>query len=554
MPAITPYFCVNPDAMNKWTLLLLICCLPLAQICAQFQLNEDAFQINDSCYQLTDEVNFAVGSVWNLDKIDLSNSFEVVMDIFLGCIDAEGADGIVFGFQPISTSVGVAGGGIGFEGIVPSIGIEFDTWQNTSLGDPTFDHIALVRDGNMNHNSASTLEGPLPISAGSDNVEDCSFHEMAVSWDATNFILRAYFDCELRIEYTGDIVNEIFGGDPEVFWGFTAATGGKFNTHQICFSYTTFLDQLEDVVVCPNGQVQLQATPGLGSYTWSPTEGLSNPTVPNPIANPSETTTYIVEITDDCGRPLYDSLTVFVDGDSSFVELGPDTTFCAESPLTINGFTPNATFLWNTGSVDSAIQVLTSGNYVVTVTVDEYCFDTDQIAVTAVNPPALLMPEDPVLCIGTPFTTDVSLPEVEGDYRWNDGTEGPILLTNTPGTYSVTVSNSCGNTSDGFSIETEDCQQLYVPNAFSPNFDGINDYFVLQDNGDVVEVNYMRIFSRWGERVFERTAFLPNDIDQAWDGTFNGERATPGLYVWLLEVQFRDGTVEQRSGEVYLIR
>ncbi|MCB0643289.1 MAG: gliding motility-associated C-terminal domain-containing protein, partial [Phaeodactylibacter sp.] len=92
------------------------------------------------------------------------------------------------------------------------------------------------------------------------------------------------------------------------------------------------------------------------------------------------------------------------------------------------------------------------------------------------------------------------------------------------------------------------------PNAFSPNFDGVNDYFMLQDEGDVVDVRYLRVYSRWGERVFERSGFLPNTIEDAWDGTFRGERMNPGVYTWLAEILFRDGTVEQRAGAVHLIR
>ncbi|MCB0642105.1 MAG: hypothetical protein KDC44_10715, partial [Phaeodactylibacter sp.] len=444
--------------MKNWPATLLACLL-LSPLQAQFQLNGNAVQLNDSCYRLTDDVDFVAGSIWNLDQIDLSNSFDVVMEIYLGCQDDTGADGIVFGFQPISTSVGTAGQGIGFGGISPSIGFEFDTWQNNDFGDPTFDHLALVRDGNMNHNSTSTLAGPTPISATDNNVEDCDFHELAVSWDAQNFVLKAYFDCALRLEYTGDIVNEIFNGDPLVFWGFTAATGSANNIQQICFSYTTFLDQLEDVVLCPNGSVQLQATTGLPNYSWTPTAGLSNPNIYNPIASPTETTTYIVEIQDDCGRSLFDSLTVFVDGDSSFVDLGPDTSFCTDMPFWLNGYTPNATYLWNTGAVDSIIQVYNSGYYSVTVTVDDYCYDTDQVSLTAVLPPEILLPDDPVLCIGTPFTADVSIPGIVAEYEWSDGTKGPVLLTNQEGTYSVSVTNFCGITSGSFSILTEDCQQ-----------------------------------------------------------------------------------------------
>ena len=308
----------------------------------QFILNGEAVQTDNSCYRLTRPVNGAAGSIWNPDKIDLNKSFEVVMDIYLGCKDEDGADGIVFGLQPVTTSIGTAGGGIGFQGITPSLGIEFDTWQNFSLSDPEYDHIAVIRQGDLNHSTANNLAGPVQASATNTNIEDCNFHSLRVSWDAGAKKLTIYFDCEPRLVADIDMVNEIFGGDPEVFWGFTSATGAANNLHQVCFNYTTFLDQIPDVVMCPGGQVQLRATGGR-SYSWSPAEGLSNPNIANPIASPARTTTYTVEARDACGIPFYDEVRVEVAGDPVFFDLGPDTAICEGQMLLLDAFSTNST-------------------------------------------------------------------------------------------------------------------------------------------------------------------------------------------------------------------
>ena len=280
--------------------------LPNAGI-GQFFFNGMAVATNDSCVQLTSATNGVSGSVWNETKINLNESFDVALQIFLGCKDADGADGIVFGFQPLSTSIGGAGGGIGFQGITPSIGIEFDTWQNDQFADPFEDHIAIIQNGNLSHlpGNNNNLAGPVSASASTGNIEDCAYHELLVRWNANTLTLTVFFDCEERLSYTGNIVEEIFNGDPEVFWGFTSATGGANNRHEVCFSYTTFLDQLEDVVVCPGGQVELPARGGV-RYKWTPEEGLSNPNIPNPIAAPTSSTLYTVEITDECNIPFYD--------------------------------------------------------------------------------------------------------------------------------------------------------------------------------------------------------------------------------------------------------
>ena len=98
----------------------------------QYTINGNATQDNCHCYTLTQSINTQQGSVWNNTKIDLSQSFDFTFQVFLGCTDFNGADGIAFVLQPISTSVGTNGGGMGFEGISPSVAVTLDTYQNSS--------------------------------------------------------------------------------------------------------------------------------------------------------------------------------------------------------------------------------------------------------------------------------------------------------------------------------------------------------------------------------------------------------------------------------------
>src|SRR5215831_18585572 len=90
---------------------------------SQYILNGSATQIRCNCYTLTTETKNQSGSVWNANKINLSNSFDFYFNVYLGCIDSTGADGITFILQPISTSIGAIGEGLGFEGVSPSVGI-----------------------------------------------------------------------------------------------------------------------------------------------------------------------------------------------------------------------------------------------------------------------------------------------------------------------------------------------------------------------------------------------------------------------------------------------
>lgn len=532
--------------------LLLIALLFAAALPAQFILNGDAVAVNDSCYRLTEAVNGRAGSIWNPTKINLNQSFEVVMDIFLGCEDALGADGIVFGFQPLSTSLGGAGGGIGFAGVTPSLGIEFDTWQNTDLLDPAYDHIAVMRDGNIFHTGAGNLAGPVQASPNTANVEDCRFHSLRVSWDAAAKLLSVYFDCALRLAYTGDIVNDIFGGDPLVFWGFTSATGGANNLHQVCFSYTTFQDKLPDVVLCPGGQVHLQARGGV-LYNWAPPEGLSNPGIPNPVASPTQTTEYVVTVRDACGIPFYDSVRVEVAGDSVFFNLGPpDTAICQGQTLLLDATSSSAAYRWSNGAQTPTLTV-EAGFYSVTVTkTDTFCIADDQIYISTIPIPRLNLGPDTALCEGQSILlrSDFTF----GEFRWQDGSTADSLRAARPGLYELAVSNECGTATDVVRVDIESCREAFFPNAFSPNDDGRNDRFYVQDGGDVERILLLRIFSRWGNLLFEARDIPPNEAGRGWDGRFNGEPLNPDIFVYYAEIAFRDGVVEGRKGEVLLVR
>ena len=657
---------------------------------AQFFLNGSAIELPDGCYQLTYNQLNNSGSIWYENKISLDSSFVLLMDIFLGCQDELGADGVVVGFQPISTSVGTAGGGLGFLGVAPSLGIELDTWENTPFSDPIFDHIAIIQNGNLDHNSNDNLVGPVPISATTNDVEDCAYHPLKVSWDAETKTLEVYFDCEWRISYQGDIVNDIFNGDPEVFWGITSATGGVTNYHRVCFAYTSFLDQLQDQQICAGESVVLAAGAG-SSYIWSPAIGLSNPFIPNPIATPTSTTLYQVTITDDCGESYFDDVLVEVFPANLNLELGPDQEICEDIPITLDASQNNASYLWNTGETSPTIAVQTSGNYSVTVTEpNSPCIAVDNIFIDFPPIPQITLPNDSIICENTTF--DITPISLSGNITWSTGSTGTTLSVSSPGTYfaetsntcgtdvdsislisspqpivllpsdvdactgesinlaplealgdllwstgsiaeeiivtststiSLSANNECGTVSDSIAISffdppfillegpylfckgqslniqaldwngtlqwenniiadsfsvaqdgmyqvsafnacgeaieileviAEDCQQFYIPNAFSPNDDGFNDTFYFQDDGNILEIQTLLIFDRWGGLVFQRENFPANDPSLGWNGKKNGATLSSGIYTYYSKVRTRDNILRDYKGDIHLLR
>ncbi|TAE46714.1 MAG: hypothetical protein EAZ89_19545, partial [Bacteroidetes bacterium] len=331
----------------------------------QYVTNGSAANIGTNCYQLTSANNFLAGSVWYLNKVDISEPFELYCDIFLGCQDADGADGIAFVLQPISTSIGIAGEGLGVQGVVPSFIVEMDTWQNTNQNDPFEDHIAIMKNGVVNHASTNNLAGPVSILPGNANIEDCAYHKFRISWNPDSFLFKVYIDCNLRLSYTGDIVSQIFNGDPNVFWGFTSATGGFNNLQRFCLDYISFTEDLQDAAICRGESVQLSVGSG-DSFSWTPATGLSSTTIASPIATPLNTTTYIATITDACLQQRKDTVTIVVQ-DSLTGNLLPDQArVCDNDTLFLGTLQPQlgSTFLWTGNDSSPQLAITQPGVYV----------------------------------------------------------------------------------------------------------------------------------------------------------------------------------------------
>ena len=114
--------------------------------------------------------------------------------------------------------------------------------------------------------------------------------------------------------------------------------------------------------------------------------------------------------------------------------------------------------------------------------------------------------------------------------------------------------NGCTQTA-AVQVELDRNRNVYIPNVFSPNHDGFNDVFFPKTGIGVKEVNFMNIYDRWGELIYSAEHFLPRDNStQYWDGTFRGKALHPGVFVYLIQVEFLDGRKLLYRGDVTLIR
>ena len=155
-------------------------------------------------------------------------SFVIGNPTSIGDEDGPGADGLTFTIHQQATAVGGTGGGIGYEGITPSVAIEFDTYNNGDVDRDNGNHVAIDIDGSMNSVAFQALPGRL---------NDGNVHNVWVDYDGATKLLSVYVadgstrPAEPTLTYAIDL-NEKFGGQP-VYLGFTSGTGAGGGTHRI---------------------------------------------------------------------------------------------------------------------------------------------------------------------------------------------------------------------------------------------------------------------------------------------------------------------------------
>jgi gliding motility-associated-like protein len=127
----------------------------------------------------------------------------------------------------------------------------------------------------------------------------------------------------------------------------------------------------------------------------------------------------------------------------------------------------------------------------------------------------------------------------------------PIL----PYQISATITNEAGcKARDNYDINIGKRRNVYVPNIFTPNFDGENDYFYIQGGIDVVSISNLIVYDRWGNMVYQNADVLKNSQQNGWNGRFNGNLSPSGVYSYHFLVYFTDGKVRRYEGSITLMR
>ncbi|HAO47562.1 MAG TPA: gliding motility-associated C-terminal domain-containing protein [Ferruginibacter sp.] len=227
-------------------------------------------------------------------------------------------------------------------------------------------------------------------------------------------------------------------------------------------------------------------------------------------------------------------------------DLGPDRKICTGSSVFI---TPGvfAGYLWQDNSTQPTFVLNQTGNYWVRVTDANNCSASDTLTILALDTiPKNFLPANQQLCYGNELK--IAVPGYQ-DYRWSTGAVSSSITLRNFGIFYLTVKdfNDCTGT-DSITVTRANCVPIAIPNAFTPNGDGLNDVFRPTINQEVKRF-YFTVFNRYGEKIFET-----HEYGKGWDGKYKGKDQPAGSYVYLIRFTNIFGWSPENNGTVLLIR
>jgi len=325
-----------------------------------------------------------------------------------------------------------------------------------------------------------------------------------------------------------------------------------------------------DTIICRNTRINITAS-GAATYTWQAATSLSCTACAVPAAQPDSTTTYVVTGKTEFGCTASDSVTVKV-SQPVHVAIAKNDTLCngEAKQLMASGaqnyqWSPSI-YLDNTSAAQPTFHAAkdTAITYKVIGRDEKKCFSDSAYVKVKVYPipqMQVLQSTATVSAGGQVTLTTQNSPDVT-KWKWsppvwlnNPNVASPVAQPRESITYTVVAANDGACIARAQVAVTVICNggNIFVPNTFSPNGDGVNETFYPQGRG-IYNIKSFRVFNRWGQLVFEKLNGGANNPADGWDGTYKGQKLASDVFVYIIEVLCNNNTVVPVKGNITLIR
>jgi len=330
---------------------------------------------------------------------------------------------------------------------------------------------------------------------------------------------------------------------------------------------------------CDNGTVAFRdfttKNDSIISFMWDFGDGTTSG-VQDPVHAFNQPGTYIVSLNvttqSNCSSSYRDTVLVYRTPQPSI--LSRDSICVNVNELFVGSIAvPDSVTLWNwdfgDGQVsprqNNTMKFVVPGDYTIQlITTNKIgCSDTTTKDIFVSPPPTAEPVQDPLtIFAGGGANLSMNYTGNIVSYTWTpdkqlscNDCDVPFARPKTNTTYTVEITdrNGCANQSTITVLVLCDRINFFIPNTFSPNGDGQNEVFFPRGTG-LFRVKSMMIFDRWGEVVFERKDFPPNDPASGWNGSFKGKKANADVYIYMIEILCDNNTVIPAKGNVTLLR
>ena len=324
------------------------------------------------------------------------------------------------------------------------------------------------------------------------------------------------------------------------------------------------LQAMGDTTICSSDTIQLRLTSDGLKYSWSPASQLVNPTVQNPLAITSSTTNYqVTAIIGGCSAT--DNITVIAIP-YPVVNAGPDSSICYNSPAFLHGTTDGSSWQWSpSGSLENAARLNTIAHpprtteYILTAYDTKGCPKPGRDTVKIIVLPRMHVSagNDTAVITGQPLQLMATGGE---SYLWSPSAylssvsvANPVAVFQNPSSgiqYKVVAFNSNGCSDSAYIVIKvyKTLPTVFVPSAFTPNNDGLNDLLRPIAVG-IKSIEYFSIYNRWGQLMFSTKI-----NGHGWNGKINNQQQPTGTFVWMVKATDYTGAAYFQKGVVTLIR